>query len=62
MANNKALGVSGANANALKNLSTTAVKTLHQTLVKACNGINNPEEWHVANLKSLFLKEAHRTH
>ena len=56
MANEKAPGASGANANALKNLSTNAVKTLHQILVNAHNGINDPEEWHIANLKSLFKR------
>jgi hypothetical protein len=56
MANDKAPGASGVNANALKNLSENAVKTLHQILVNAYNGIDDPEEWHIANLKSLFKK------
>ena len=56
MANDKAPGASGVNANALKNLSASAVKTLHQILVNAYNGIDDPEEWHIANLKSLFKK------
>ena len=54
MANGKAPGATEVNANALKNLSTNAVKTLQQILVNAYNRIDDPEEWHIANLKSLF--------
>jgi hypothetical protein len=56
MANDKAPGASGVNANALNNLSENVVKTLHQILVNAYKGMDDQKEWHIANLKSLFKK------